>query len=406
MWICGNCGQRNQDENSFCGNCGRKRESGNGNYTGGSNTNRHGGRKQKEPVDNNKRLKILLCGAAALAVILLVCILLSGPKDSGRTEKGSSGRADSLRYECIVPTVNGFIAVKSDGTVHTSGLEEEYSEAVLMEVDSWKDIVDIKRSYNGIMGLKSNGTVVFAGDDERSKAVAEWKNVKAIDMSYGCLYGLKSDGTVLSLNYEIEPNKKVSGWKNIKQIKATRCDAGEGFLALTKDGQILSAHEGGEFTLEWSGKNSDVVAIESSGWLHVGLKSDGTVICAGIDKNVVAEEVDDWRNVKQLCPGDTRLLALTESGEVLAAGYIDGLDPIYGWENVKRLYCSEYNAFVAGVWNDGTIECLYREDDDYENWRFMRSSGVSELGFIDDYGRNPRVIGLSKDGELFVHSFN
>lgn len=405
MWTCRFCETENHDQDIYCRGCQKRkpdtircRKCGRENIIGNKYCFKCGARLQGWFIWPNWMKYALPAVAAAFVVVLLVSMLPREKTPSPKTDNQASSR-----FEKVIPTAKGFIAIKPDGSTYTSCLEEEYNESVLLELDSWTNLVDIKCSYLGILGLKANGTVLYTGSEAKSKAVEKWENIVAIDIGYEYIYGLKSDGTVLSLDYEEKPVEKISNWKNIKQIKAARCDAGESFLALTEDGKILDSSEG-EFVLTWSGENCDVVSLESSGWLHVGLKSDGTVICAGIDKEVVEDEIAGWRNITQLCPGDCSLFALTNSGEVLVAGAANDIDELHNWSDIRKLYVSEDNSIIAGIDKKGFVSVLYRNDNEYRSYGFSRGqNGVSEIYLISDYG-NPRIIGFTEEGSFFVNS--
>ena len=66
------------------------------------------------------------------------------------------------------------------------------------------------RIHQGFMGLKSDGSVVFAGGNEslNSPACESWEDIIAISMGDSYAMGLKSDGSVLSTL----PDDPTAGW--------------------------------------------------------------------------------------------------------------------------------------------------------------------------------------------------
>ena len=122
----------------------------------------------------------------------------------------------------------------------------------------WNDIAErqtIACGYYHTVGLKSDGTVVAAGDNEYGRCdVSDWTDVVAIACGNRHTVGLKSDGTVVAAG----------------DNEYGRCDVSD-----------------------WT----DVVAIACGDWNTVGLKSDGTVVAAG-DNKYGRCDVSDWTNIK------------------------------------------------------------------------------------------------------------
>lgn len=108
-----------------------------------------------------------------------------------------------------------------------------------------------------IVGLKSDGTVVAAGDNSDHQCdVSEWTDITAIDAGWNHTVGLKSDGTVVAVGDDDDGQLKVSRWSNIVAIEA-----------------------GDDFTL--------------------GLYPDGSVAFTGNDSCNV-DDAGSWSNVRQL----------------------------------------------------------------------------------------------------------
>lgn len=95
--------------------------------------------------------------------------------------------------------VGNIAALREDGTVLISNrmmgqnIEEDYGQ-----VSKWTDIVAISKSAQNILGLKSDGTVVTAGNvNEGQKGVTEWTDIVAISAGQNFHVGLKSNGTLV-----------------------------------------------------------------------------------------------------------------------------------------------------------------------------------------------------------------
>lgn|GEM_PF-1180105 len=95
--------------------------------------------------------------------------------------------------------VGSIAALREDGTVLISNrmmgqnIGEDYAQ-----VSKWTDIIAISKSAQNILGLKSDGTVVTAGNvNEGQKGVTEWRDIVAISAGQNFHVGLKSNGTLV-----------------------------------------------------------------------------------------------------------------------------------------------------------------------------------------------------------------
>ena len=134
----------------------------------------------------------------------------------------------------------------------------DYKDARERSAALWNDFVErqtIACSDGHTVGLKSDGAVVAAGDNEDGQCdVSDWTDVVAIACSDWHTVGLKSDGTVVAAGDNEDGQCDVSDW-------------------------------------------TDVVAIACSDWHTVGLKSDGTVVAAGDNEDGQCD-VSNWTNIK------------------------------------------------------------------------------------------------------------
>ena len=127
--------------------------------------------------------------------------------------------------------------MKADGSVVAVGNNEEGQ----CKVSRWREIVAISASEYHTVGLKSNGTVVAAGDKEcftldkdvfdevesDVTSVTQWNDIVAISAGNYHTVGLKKDGAVV----ELGARYNESTWKlfhNFEQIDQAHswCRAG------------------------------------------------------------------------------------------------------------------------------------------------------------------------------------
>ena len=314
----------------------------------------------------------------------------------------------SRRFTKFITTNSGFFAIKPDGTVYTSNLEGEFGNYTLSEVEAWTDIVDIKWAWNGVMGLKTDGTVVYSGGAAMADAVRKWREVTAIECRSDCLYGLCADGTVYSVSEEGASHPEVDKWRGVSYITSYVCGSGEAPMAISEDGVVLHPYLSNYLEQYWwSGTNENIVSIDSSGWLNLAIKEDGTVICSGEDRPLVEDEISTWRDMKQVCAGDCMALGLRRDGTVAVAGDLPWLKELESWDGIDELYLADENKLVAGIKQDGSL-IVAKEPENYNgsgNYDTLGKSGsgsIAQLGYIHNFGEDSKLIGITENGEFFV----
>ena len=70
------------------------------------------------------------------------------------------------------------VGLKRDGTVVIAGkIYEDYSDEIKYKVDEWDNVISVYAGYGGIIGLRSDGSLLYAGDNEKIQAstVNSWK---------------------------------------------------------------------------------------------------------------------------------------------------------------------------------------------------------------------------------------
>lgn len=253
----------------------------------------------------------------------------------------------------VVPYIEGGTALRADGTVVTMNPGSEGSQIM----SQWQDIVHIHSygDYGGIVGLRADGRVFSAEDNP---VITQWRDiVQLVDGYYG-LFGLKADGTVVSENTDVD----LSGWTGV-----VRLAEGQGFLAgLRSDGTVL-----------YSGYD-EKMAQEISSWTNVvklsayndlmGLRADGTVVATqsffdfmGMDMEIPMN-YSEWTNVVDICAWGASYLGLRSDGTVLAAGLNEGGQlNVTGWRNIQAAVISYYSTF--GLTEDGVLLQTVEEYD-------------------------------------------
>ena len=183
------------------------------------------------------------------------------------------------------------------------------AESNQKEIESWSDIVDIVTGDLRVAVLHKDGTVSFVDSSKPPTQsfveysvyfddMKEWTDI--VDISGadgGSIAGLRADGTVLVSHRMLgetpgENYLEVSKWTDIIAIsKSSR-----NILGLKSDGTVVTAglvNEGQKGVAEWT----DIVAISAGQDFHVGLKSDGTLVVAGEEGNRFLPDVSDVKNL-------------------------------------------------------------------------------------------------------------
>lgn len=75
----------------------------------------------------------------------------------------------------------------------------------------------IAAGYPQIVGLRSDGTVVAAGEEWYDECeVSDWTDIVAVAAGESHTVGLRSDGTVLAVGNNDHAQCDVGGWSGIK----------------------------------------------------------------------------------------------------------------------------------------------------------------------------------------------
>lgn len=107
-------------------------------------------------------------------------------------------------------------------------------------VTAWTDITKLITYGKHIIGLKSDGTVVAAGDNTFKQCdVTEWIDISNIYTSRTHTVGLKTDGTVVAAGNNSYNQCDVSDWEDITSIVI-----GEYYtIGFVSDGTIVMTHK-------------------------------------------------------------------------------------------------------------------------------------------------------------------
>lgn len=228
--------------------------------------------------------------------------------------------------------------------------------------------------------------------DSRQRSFAQWERVakrKTIDESGSYAIGLKADGTVVWAGKK-RPNPNVLGWTDIVAL-SVGCDHTVGLRA---DGTVVATGENGYGQCnvsDWT----DIVAITASTYYTIGLKADGTVVVAGDSYNT-PRRVLDWTDIVAVDVYSERVIGLKADGTVVLTGrilYEDHQPYVSGWTDIVDIAVGYY--FAVGLKADGTVVTASSQDKiqcDVSDW-----TDIVAVDSCDEH-----VVGLKADGTVVV----
>ena len=220
----------------------------------------------------------------------------------------------------ILPGGTDTLAVSSDGRVtvmrHYGGLWDAANLYDMKEVAIGPDVC---------MYLMQDGTVHTTSSVYRVLELYGWENpyyfwsdMKKLLVGNGFIAGLKQDGSVACQAYlPMVQAPDTSAWTGVEQIVL---DTERGILyGVTAQGRILAASGEGSPDLPISTwENVQELQINGSCW--VALTKDGRVLTAAYPEQASNLETEDWENVKAISLSSGHLLGLLDDGSVLAVG--------------------------------------------------------------------------------------
>ena len=144
---------------------------------------------------------------------------------------------------------NHAVGLRTNGTINAFGYDNasEYSNLFFNRVQGLTDVVDVACTEDAVYALKSNGRVEvipyyenYERNDYYSKkyvAARNWDNIVAIETGTDHIVGLKSNGTVVAAGQNSQGECDVEGFLDIVSIYAREdCTIG-----IDKHGRVWTA---------------------------------------------------------------------------------------------------------------------------------------------------------------------
>ena len=155
------------------------------------------------------------------------------------------------------------------------------------------------------VGLRTNGTIVSGGHDQYGqRRTSNWTDIVFVAANKSATIGVKADGSALFAG-EMTGSEAVSGWSNVYMAAM----GGDFAVALLNDGTVTGT-SGAPDVSAWS----DMVWVAAGESFAIGLKSDGTVAAT-----TGAPDVSAWTNMVKIAAGADRAAGITAEGKLVAS---------------------------------------------------------------------------------------
>lgn len=199
-----------------------------------------------------------------------------------------------------------------------------------------------------------------------------------------CTVGLQADGHVLASSRSGNPEfLPVSSWQDIVAISVTH-DV-QSFVGLRSDGTVLCANvdkASADAISSW--RDVTAVAIGSKE-LVIGVRSDGTVVVSNAAFNR-KHNTSHWQNVVSVAAGADFVVGLRADGTVVAAGsVVNAAYDVSTWRNIVAIDAG--NDFAVALCADGTVLATDHN-----------TSYLSDVVAI--HGEGNRLLSLKADGTV------
>lgn len=204
-----------------------------------------------------------------------------------------------------------------------------------------KNVIGFSSSERNDAVVYANGTVKVFGTDNSfgQRDTGTWSNIQFVLSAPNCTYGVTQDGDVLIQGTPVEDT--VRQWRGIQ----TLASGGQHIVGLRTDGTVLLA-----------GVLPDATAAEQlKGWNHVtqiaaardcvvGLHEDGSVSFVG-KPNDPRGEIQQWRDILAVACDNRYVYGLTRTGDLHLAGtcpsFLDkGRSKAVEWTNLMTISCN------------------------------------------------------------------
>lgn len=271
---------------------------------------------------------------------------------------------------------NHAVGLRTNGTINAFGYDNasEYSNLFFNRVQGITDVIDVACTDDAVYALKSNGRVEviphyenYERNDYYSKkyvAARNWDNIVAIETGNDHIVGLKSNGTVVAAGQNTQGECDVEGFLDIVSIYARENST----IGIDKFGRVWTAGDikvASEVEV-WT----DVKEAIYSANVMYGLKNDGSIVTAHTYTYMSGSYYDNLSEKIKL--SGQKLVPAVEIGKIVD---IDALahDRLHVVDDKGNGYIYQiYGGDIKQIVADTTIDSV-RCDGNY--YYFLDSNG-------------------------------
>lgn len=236
-----------------------------------------------------------ICGRRDLEAALAVANDLSSEELARRAELRA--RRESLPRGIVDVGFFHTVALKKDGTVLACG-DDSFGQC---GVGEWRRVKAVCAGAYHTAALFEDGTVAAVGrNDEGQCETLEWRGVVAITAADYATFGLKADGSVVCCGFN--DYYMLSDWPAVTAVSG----GSYALAALRTDGSALITHESAR-----SDELVGLVGVAVNTGYAVGLREDGTAVCAAADLSA-------WHDLVAVSASSNAILGLDARGAVFA----------------------------------------------------------------------------------------
>ena len=302
-------------------------------------------------------MKKMICLLVALGLVLAGCSVRVMQEGTAGTEAGQQAQTiGPLALEPVKPVnviaASGeiFLALKADGTVYYTATPNMMTDLQKLEstckvLEGWSGLCSVAAGYTHLVGLKADGTVVAAGDNDRGQCNVEaWTEVVAIAAGMYYTVGVKADGTLVFAG-----DTSAIGQIDTDVTDVVAVSASDYMLVvLLQDGTVRTWASNGRSSEGWE----EAVQVCSGYAGPAALKADGTLLIADTE-NLDNFKAEDWTGLVRIALRGN-LIGLKADGTMISCGYdMDGQCHVGYWEDVVDIY--SVSDVSVGVRRDGTL---------------------------------------------------
>ena len=271
---------------------------------------------------------------------------------------------DSLWHdvESVAASDEGMLALRTDGTVEQAGRSGENGEQNLRR---WAKAIDNIQQ----VGMCGDGQICYAVGRDGTCYDSADNGEKHADRIYAA--GGKQRIWEITTDYQLKTGETTLSWvypqtigpEQLSHVTAVADNASR-MLLLTDDGKVYVARwqqeEEEEPEPDWE-KWTDVISLEAAscrftedGKLRsacAAVRKDGTVLAAPME---LSDLIGSWTDMAKIIIGERWVLGLKRDGTVLSAGMAGAIPPdVSGWSDIMDLGTGR--DYCVGVKSSGSL---------------------------------------------------